>query len=120
IWFLGKITHILWRRLRHLKGDESTLEVTSTTLKLSSKFFPVDDNVEIPLDQALLYQTHNPKHLEVQYPGKEKAAVRSRWGCRWKTRHPFRIQFGHSLTPEEQDWLVHEVNGFREDLLTRP
>ncbi len=120
IFILGKITHTLWRRLRHLKGDETTLTVTPTTFKISSKFSPVEETAEIPLDQVLLYQTHNPKHLEVQYQGGEKAAKRSRFSYPWKTAKPFRIPFGHSLTPEEQDWLVHEVNAFREEILTRP
>lgn len=120
IWILAKITHGVWRRLRHLKGDETTLEITPTTLKIESKFFPVVDRAEIPLDQVLVYQTHHPKHLEMQYQGKGKTARRSRWTYEWETDKPFRLPFGHSLTPEEQDWLVHEVNGFREDLLTRP
>ncbi|MEA5419551.1 serine/threonine-protein kinase [Spirulina sp. CCNP1310] len=120
IWILAKSTHVVWRRLRHLKGDETTLEITPTTLKIQSKFFPVEETAEIPLDQVLLYQTHHPKHLEVQYQGKETGAGRSRWIYIWETSKPFRIRFGHSLTPEEQDWLVHEVNAFREEVLTRP
>jgi len=120
IWILAKSTHVTWRRLRHLKGDETTLEITPTTLKIASKFFPVEETAEIPLDQLLLYQTHHPKHLEVQYQGKGNTARRSRWLYRWQTSQPFRIRFGHSLTPEEQNWLVQEVNGFREEILTRP
>lgn len=107
---LGAISGLLWKGVRTLKGDRTTLYITPKTTRLTYRFFPLQSTLTgATSDISLHYNPDRHNYIELRYSSNTQPITRSVWGISRPLRQPQVYRLGQALTPAERDWLAGEL-----------